>query len=126
VDDGIRQNVPDLLLKAGGREALVECKTASKPHGLISKEDAWAIAQKASDFESSLKRVTLGKPAFDETLKKKAAASSGVALVENGTFIEALLRVISGTVGAEEFMAWLTTPGVAELERLPGKATYSI
>ena len=125
VDDGVRQNVPDLLLKAGKREALVECKTASKPHGLIGKEDAWAVVQKASDFDLNLRRVTLGKPAFDETLKKKAAASPEVALVENGLFIEALLRVIGGAVTSEEFMVWLTTPGVAELERLPGKATYS-
>lgn len=126
VDNGTRQNVPDLLLRVGELEALVECKATSKSPALISKEDAWAVAQKGSDFDPMVRRVTLGKPAFDEALMKKAAASSEVTLVENGVFIEAVLRVIGGSVSAEEFMVWLTAPGVAELERLPGKPSYSL
>jgi helicase len=126
VDDGRRQNVPDLFLKVGEIAALVECKAATKSPPLIGKEDAWAVAQKASDFDPKIRRVTLGKPAFDEDLIKKAATSTDVTLVESGLFIVAVLRVIGGEVTADQFMVWLTAPGVAELERLPGKALYSI
>lgn len=125
VDDGVRQNVPDILLKIGPTEALVECKTVSKSSALIGKNEAWAVVQKASDFESKARRVTLGKPAFDEDLMKKAAASSDVTLVENSLFIEGVLRIMRGSATAEEFMTWFTAPGVAELERLPGTATYT-
>jgi helicase len=125
VDDGTRQNVPDLLVQVGKIEALVECKASIKSPGIIGKEEAWAVVQKSSDFDPSILRVTLGKPAFDETSKKKATASDELTLVENALFVEAVLRVIKAEVTAEEFMAWLTTPGVAELGRMPGKATWS-
>jgi helicase len=126
VDNGLRQNVPDLLLKVGEHEAFIECKTATKSPALVNKEDAWAVIQKASDFASHVRRITLGKPAFDETSKKKAAATSEITLVENGVLIEALLRVKGGGMSAEQFMLWLCPPGVAEIERLPGDASYSL
>ena len=125
VDDGIRQNVPDLLLKIGDREAFIECKTTTKSPSLVNKEEAWSVVQKASDFAPSVRRVALGKPAFDETSKKKAAATSELTLVENGIFIEALLRVKNAEISTEQFMVWLCSPGVAEIERLPGNASYS-
>jgi len=125
VDDGARQNVPDLLVQVGKTEALVECKASTKSPGIIGKEEAWAVVQKSSDFDPGIRRVTLGKPAFDETSKKKATASDELTLVENALFVEAVLRVTKAEVTAEEFMAWLTTPGVAELGRMPGKATWS-
>lgn len=125
IDNGIRQNVPDLLLKADGIEAVVECKTAAKTPALINKEDAWAVIQKSADFEAKVRRVTLGKPCFDESAKKKAAASKDITLVENELFIEAILRMIIGDVTEKQFMEWLTNPGVAEYERLPGEPTYS-
>jgi len=124
VDDGQRQNVPDLRLRVGKIEALVECKTCSKSPALIGKEEAWAVIQKSSDFDSALRRVTLGKPAFDETSKEKVAAYEDLTLVENALFVEAVLRVIKGDITGEEFMVWLIAPGLAELERLPGKATW--
>ena len=71
-----------------------------------------------------MRRVTLGKPAFDETSKKKAAASKDITLVEHSVFMEGLLRVHGGTLTAAEFLSWLGTPGVAELERLGGTPTY--
>jgi helicase len=71
-----------------------------------------------------MRRVTLGKPAFDETSKKKAAASNGITLVEHVVFMEGLLRVHSGTLTPTEFMTWLGTSGVAEIERLGGNPTY--
>ncbi|PLZ00059.1 hypothetical protein CY652_22975 [Burkholderia sp. WAC0059] len=71
-----------------------------------------------------MRRVTLGKPAFDETSKKKAAASKDITLVEHSVFIEGLLRVHSGTLSAADFLSWLGSPGVAELERLGGSPTY--
>ena len=92
---------------------------------LINKEDAWAVIQKATDFDPKMRRITLGKPAFDETSKRKAAASTDLTLIENGVFVEAVLRLLQKTLSPEEFMAWITTPGVSELERLPGDITYS-
>ena len=125
IDDGKRQNVPDLLIKLGDLEALIECKTATKNPALINKEDAWAIVQKATDFDSHQRRITLGKPAFDETSKSKAAASADLTLLENGLFIEAVLRLLAKTLSPEEFMRWITVPGVSQLERLAGEVTYS-
>jgi helicase len=125
LDDGTRPNVPDLLIVLGPQQILVECKTCTKSPALIKKEEAWAIAQKAADFDSVMRRVTLGKPAFDETSKKKAAASKDITLVEHSVFMEGLLRVHGGTLSAIEFMTWLGNPGVAELERLGGSPTYN-
>ena len=125
IDDGTRQNVPDLLLSIGELQVLIECKTATKRPPLIKKEDAWAVMQKAADFSPEMRRVTLGKPAFDETSKKKAAASYDITLVEHNTFMEGLLRVHSGTLEAMEFLQWLATPGVADLERLGGIPTFA-
>lgn len=126
LDDGTRQNVPDLLIDLGTQRILLECKTCTKSPALIKKEEAWAVIQKAADFETDMRRVTLGKPAFDETSKKKAAASNGITLVEHGVFMEGLLRVHSGTLTPTEFMTWLGTPGVAEIERLGGDPTYLV
>lgn len=124
LDDGIRQNVPDLLVELGGQQILIECKTCTKSPALIKKEEAWAVIQKAADFDTAMRRVTLGKPAFDETSKRKAAAAQDVTLVEHGVFIEGLLRVHAGTVPASEFLDWLSCPGVAEIDRLGGTPTY--
>jgi helicase len=125
LDDGQRQNVPDLLVQLGGQEVLLECKTCSKSIPMINKQDAWAVVQKASDFDKSMHRVTLGKPRFDETSKKKAAASHDITLVEHDVFVEGLLRVHAGTLQPAEFLSWLAVPGVAEIERLGGVATFS-
>jgi len=125
LDDGTRQNVPDILIQIGELEVLVECKTCSKSPPLIKKEEAWAVVQKAADFDKSMRRVTLGKPAFDETSKKKAAASHDITLVEHSVFVEGLLRVHTGELAPIDFLKWLTVPGVAEIERLGGKPTFS-
>lgn len=124
LDDGTRPNVPDLLIVLGEQQILLECKTCTKSPPLIKKEEAWAVAQKAADFDSAMRRVTLGKPAFDETSKKKAAASKDITLIEHSIFMEGLLRVHAGTLTAADFMTWLSSPGVAELERLGGSPTY--
>lgn len=124
LDDGTRPNVPDLLIVLGVQQILLECKTCTKAPPLIKKEEAWAVAQKAADFDPAMRRVTLGKPAFDETSKKKAAASKDITLIEHSIFMEGLLRVHAGTLPAADFMTWLSSPGVAELERLGGSPTY--
>ena len=125
LDDGKRQNVPDLLVEMSGLQVLIECKTTEKAPPLIKKEDAWAIVQKAADFDKSMRRVTLGKHIFDETSKKKAAASHDITLVEHSLLIEGLLRVHAGTLTPFEFLSWLSTPGVAEFDRLGGKPTFA-
>ena len=124
LDDGVRQNVPDLMIRIPGTDVLIECKTCTKSPPLIKKEEAWAVLQKAADFDRSIHRVTLGKPAFDETSKAKAAGAQDITLIENAVFIEGVLRVLSGTVSPEEFVAWISLPGVAEIERLGGAPTY--
>jgi ATP-dependent DNA helicase len=126
LDDGRRQNVPDILLSLKGMEILIECKTCTTSPALIKKEEAWAILQKSSDFDSAMQRVTLGKPGFDETSKKKVAASGGLALVEHSAFIEGLLRVHTGSLEPAAFLSWLSTPGFAEIDRLGGTATFAM
>ena len=84
------------------------------------------MLQKGADYEKGMRRVTLGKPHFDETSKKKAAASEDITLVEHSVFVEGLLRVHSGSLLAEEFLIWLGTPGVADLDRLGGRPTYAV
>lgn len=125
LDDGKRQNVPDLFIQLGELQLLVECKTCSKSPPLIKKEEAWAVVQKAADYDKAMHRVTLGKPQFDETSKKKAAASYDISLVEHTVFMEGLLRVHSGSLHPLEFLKWLSNPGVVEIERLGGTPTYS-
>ncbi len=124
VDDGKRQNVPDFMLQLGSKTLLIECKTTQKKNPLIGKEEAWAILQKAADFDSTYKRITLGKPHFDETCKKKAAGAYDITLIEHTVFIEGVLRVVLGSISAEEFVEWLVQPGLSDLSRLGGKPTY--
>lgn len=124
VDDGSRKNVPDILLTVGGRSVLIEMKTTTKHSGLIKKDEAFAVIQKAMNFEKSLGRVTLGKPYFDELSKENAISSvEAVTLVEHACFMEAVLRVLGGSMVAEDFMSWLIEPGLAEFDRMPGKRT---
>lgn len=126
IDDGKKQNVPDILLECGGHQFIIECKTCTKNPPLIKKEEAYAVLQKADDYDPAMVRVCLGKPAFDEHCKKKAQASNQITLIEHHIFIEGILRVLAGTVSLEEFSEWLSKPGVSEIERLSGKETYSI
>ena len=66
-------------------QILLEIKTASKTSGLIKKEAAFAVLQKAADYNEEMARVTLGKPHFDETSKSKVAASRQLTLVEHAS-----------------------------------------
>lgn len=125
LDDGKRQNVPDIQLVLGNTALLIECKTVTKRPPLVAKEEAFAVLQKASDFDPEMKRVTLAKPDFDETSKKKAAASPSIALVRHDVFMEGLMRVLTGRLSAADFVAWLAEPGVTDLNRLPGTPTYA-
>ena len=125
LDDGKRQNVPDIQLEFGGKALLIECKTCTKKPPLINKDDAFAVLQKACDFDQKMHRVTLGKPAFDEHSKLKAQGSPQITLTEHRIFLEAILRVLSKRASAGDFFDWLATAGVSELNRLPGEPTYS-
>lgn len=126
LDDGKRQNVPDILISLDDLSVILECKTCTKRPALIKKEEAFAILQKASDFDKAMHRVTLGKPAFDEHSKIKAQASPDISLAEHAVFMEGILRVHAGLTSPREFLEWLSTPGVSEIERLAGKPTYSV
>ncbi len=124
LDDGKRQNVPDLLLAFKKKALLLECKTCTKSPALISKDEAFAVLQKATDFDAAIRRVSLGKPDFDEHSKLKAQSSTDITLVQHAVFMEAVLRVHAGSISPEQFIEWLSKPGVAEVQRLPGKATH--
>ncbi|MDX8128749.1 DEAD/DEAH box helicase [Methylomonas sp. OY6] len=124
IDDGKRQNDPDLMVQLGTITIIIECKTTQKKVPLIGKEEAWAVLQKAADYDRSYKRVTLGKPQFDETCKKKVAGAHDITLIEHNVFIEGVLRVLLGSLSAQSFLEWLGQPGLSDLQRLGGKPTY--
>lgn len=124
LDDGKRQNVPDIQLIFGKTALLIECKTATKKPPLIAKEEAFAILQKAADYKLQMIRVSLGKPDFDEHSKRKATASPSITLVRHGVFMEGLMRVLTGRLSSADFVSWLAEPGVTDLSRLPGTPTY--
>ncbi|HTQ38186.1 MAG TPA: DEAD/DEAH box helicase [Pirellulales bacterium] len=124
LDDGKRQNVPDIQLVLGDTALLIECRTVTKKPPLIAKEEAFAVLQKASDFDQKMNRVTLGKPEFDEHSQKKAAASPSITLVRHDVFMEGLMRVLTGRLTPCDFVNWLAEPGVTDLSRLPGTPTY--
>lgn len=126
LDDGKQQNVPDLLISYKNFSVLLECKTATKKPPLINKEEAWAVLQKSADFDPSMRRVTLGKPGFDEHSKKKVLAAKDISLIEHSVFIEGILRLLSGAINIDQFLTWLVTPGLVESERLPGPKTFEI
>ena len=126
IDNGIQQNVPDLLVTLGVLSVLIECKTTTKKPPLIKKEEAFAVLQKAVDFDKQIRRVTLGKPGFDEHSKKKCQAAEDITLIEHDVFMEGMLRVLANKVSPEAFLHWLATPGLTELERLGGSASYEI
>lgn len=125
LDDGKKQNEPDLMIQLGTITVIIECKTSVKKVPLIGKEEAWAVLQKAADYDPAYSRITLGKPNFDETCKKKVAGASDITLIEHTVFIEGLLRVLLGSLSPEEFLMWLTSPGLSDLNRLAGNPTYS-
>lgn len=126
IDDGKRQNVPDLMLTLGTKSMLIECKTTTKNPPLIKKDEAFAVLQKSVDFEGSFYRVTLGKPGFDEHSKKKVQAAKDVTLLEHEVFVEGFLRVYAGKISAQDFFEWIARPGLTEIERLGGMPSYEI
>ena len=109
-----------------GTSIIIECKTTTKNPPLIKKEEAFAVIQKAIGYEPAMHRMTLGKPGFDEHSKKKVLAATEVALVSHDIFIEGLLRVHAREVTPKEFLVWLSTPGLTELDRLGGRASYEL
>jgi helicase len=126
LDDGKLQNVVDILVVLSNTSVLIECKTTTKKPPVIKKEEAFAVMQKAADFEPSAKRVTLGKPAFDEHSKGKVLAATSVSLVEHNVFMEGMLRVLLREVTPKQFLDWLGEPGLTELDRLPGRPSYQL
>jgi helicase len=126
LDNGIQQNVPDLMITLNGVTVLIECKTTTKTPPLIKKEEAFAVLQKAYDYDLAMHRVTLGKPSFDEHSKTKAQAATTLSLVEHDAFMEGLPRVHAKEITPASFLNWLCALGVAELDRLGGRASYQI
>ncbi len=126
LDDGKQQNVPDLLIVLDKTSVIIECKTTTKKPPLIKKEEAFAVMQKAIGYDSAMHRVTLGKPGFDEHSKKKVQSATDVALVSHDIFMEGILRVHAKQVSPHDFLAWLASPGLVELDRLGGKASYEL
>lgn len=126
LDDGKQPNVPDLLIVLGDVSVILECKTTSKNPPLIKKEEAFAVMQKAIGYDATMHRVTLGKPGFDEHSKKKVQTATDVALVSHDLFMEGLLRVHAKEIAPQDFLLWLAVPGLTELDRLAGRASYEL
>ncbi len=82
--------------------------------------------QKAIGYDSAMHRVTLGKPGFDEHSKMKVQSATDVALVSHDIFMDGLLRVHVKQVSPQDFLVWLAMPGLAELDRLGGRASYEL
>lgn len=117
LDDGVRQGVPDFLIKFKDRSAVIECKTCTKKPPTINKEEAFAVQHKAADIKD-VHKITLGKPGFDTFSEGKACAATDITLIRHADFIEAVLLTRVGDVSVEQFFDWLVSPGVAEIERL--------
>src|ERR1039457_1801742 len=72
---------------------LSNARAPEKPSA-YQQEDAWAVVQKAADYDQSMRHITLGKPAFDETSKRKAAASTDLTLIENRGFVRTVFCLL--------------------------------
>ena len=84
------------------------------------------MIQKAIGYDAGMHRVTQGKPGFDEHSKKKVQTATDVALVSHDLFVEGLLRVHAKEITPQDFLKWLAVPGLTELDRLGGRASYEI
>tara|TARA_R110001599_G_scaffold87538_1_gene233401 strand:- start:220 stop:1824 length:1605 start_codon:yes stop_codon:yes gene_type:complete len=126
LDDGKQQNVPDIMISLNGKSVLVECKTTTKKPPLIKKEEAFAVLQKAADYDLNMPRVTLGKPGFCEHSKQKAQSSKALSLAEHDIFMEGMLRLLATEITPDEFLEWLSNPGLTELDRLGGRPMYEV
>jgi helicase len=116
-DKGKRQAYPDFMIEFRGKVILVECKTKQKDTATLSKEEAFAVLSKSTDFKKD-HCLTIGKPGFDDTSKSKADGSREVTLMRHHDLVESLLRYSAGKVSGEQLFTWLMIPGHARLEQL--------
>lgn len=121
LDKAKRQAYPDFLLELLDRAVLVECKTKQRNTATLSKDEAFAVLTKGTDFKKD-HSVTIGKPDFDETSRTKANGSTAITLLRHQDFVEAILRCHGGKVTVEHLSRWLLTPGYARLEHLEALA----
>lgn len=122
LDKGKRQGYPDFLIELEGMPIIIECKTKQKDTATISKEEAFAVLTKGTDFEKD-HCVTIGKPDFDETSKGKANGSTEITLIRHQDFVEGMLRYASGKVTAAQLFEWFITPGYARIDQLEALAS---
>lgn len=120
-DKGKRQAFPDFMIECGARAIVVECKTKQKNTATLSKEEAFAVLTKATDFKKD-HCLTIGKPDFDDMSRSKADGSSEVTLMRHHDLVEGILRYSAGKVSGEQLFAWLMTPGYARLAQLDALA----
>lgn len=117
IDIGKRQGYPDILISLGGKTLLLECKTKEKNTATLSKDEAFAVLQKGTDFKCD-HRATVGKPDFDDFSKMKADGSREITLLRHKDLIEAVLGVQAGTYKVAYLFSWMLTPGFARLAQL--------
>jgi len=125
LDKGKRQAYPDFLVEFLGKALLVECKTKQKNTATLSKDEAFAVLAKGTDFKKD-HSVTIGKPDFDETSRSKSNGSTEITLVRHADFVEAVLRCHGGKATPEHFFQWFLTPGYARLEQLEALAMAAL
>lgn len=112
LDTGKRQGYPDFSISYKGKVIIVECKTKQKDTATLSKDDAFMVLIKGTDFEKD-HSLTIGKPDFDEFSKGKATGSREITLLRHQDFVDAILRYGAGKVTVEQLWQWLLTPGYA-------------
>ena len=71
-------------------------------------------------------RVIVARTGFDQAAKAVGQNRPGVVLMEHIVLVEAVLRGLAGSASCAGLFDWLVQPGVSELERIPGKWSYSL
>ena len=122
---GALQGVPWILLRLGNRRARIRPTESSEGDPIGEEQLRVILAQRDESADGSV-RVIVARTGFDEAAKALGRNKPDVVLMEHIVLVEAVLRGLAGSITCAEVFDWLVQPGVSELERVPGKSTYSL